>query len=223
MADMDQKDRCSCIYMAGIAGYFAPRAVFPSLVGRPRMLGILFGTDLKYSCSGMCKAGFSGFLHLALCCLRCTGKLDFWRWRLFFSGSLYLEVICSSCLPEEYRVADFSGRSSRNGFSIQHSSWFNSGYMFGISLPGLFWKNYPFYVKGGLSDPEVDPRPSQIPMVVEFLQLQYIDKMFDVRCAGPASSGSARENTVEFPQLQPVSWTWSFTRPLCATTDAHGR
>ena len=25
------------------------------------------------------------------------------------------------------------------------------------------------------------------------------------------------------PQLQPVSWTWSFTRPLCATTDAHGR
>ena len=60
----------------------------------------------------------------------------------------------------------------------------------------------------------------QIPMVVEFLQLQYIDKMFDVRCAGPASSGSGRENTVEFPQLQPVSWTWSFTRPLCATTVA---
>ena len=46
-------------------------------------------------------------------------------------------------------------------------------------------------------------------MVVEFLQLQHIDKMFDVRCAGPASSGSGRENTVEFPQLQPVSWTWS--------------
>ena len=60
-------------------------------------------------------------------------------------------------------------------------------------------------------------------MVVEFLQLQYIDKMFDVRCAGPASSGSGRENTVEFPQLQPVSWTWSFTRPLCTTTVAHGR
>ena len=60
MAVLDQKDRCSCIYKAGIAGYFAPRAVFPSLVGRPRMLGILAGTDLKYSCSGMCKAGFSG-------------------------------------------------------------------------------------------------------------------------------------------------------------------
>ena len=54
----------------------------------------------------------------------------------------------------------------------------------------------------------------QIPMVVEFLQLQYIDKMFDVRCAGPASSGSGRENTVEFPQLQPVSWTWSFHTPV---------
>ena len=56
-------------------------------------------------------------------------------------------------------------------------------------------------------------------MVVEILQLQYIDKMVDVGCAGPASSGSGRENTFEFPQLQPVSWT----RPLCATTDAHGR
>ena len=60
MADMDQKDRCSCMYKAGIAGYYAPRAVFPSLVGRPRMLGILAGTDLKDSCSGMYKAGFSG-------------------------------------------------------------------------------------------------------------------------------------------------------------------
>ena len=43
----------------------------------------------------------------------------------------------------------------------------------------------------------------QIPMVVEFLQLQYIDKMFDVRCAGPASSGSGRENTVEFHSYSP--------------------
>ena len=43
----------------------------------------------------------------------------------------------------------------------------------------------------------------QTPMFIEILQLQYNDKMFDVRCAGPASSGSGRENTVEFPQLQP--------------------
>ena len=111
-ADMNQKDRCSCMYKAGIAGYFAPRAVFPSLVGRFRMLGILAGTNLKYSCSGMCKAGFLVFLHLTLCCLRCTGKLDFGRWRLFFSGPLYLAVTCSSCLPEEYRFAYFREMAS---------------------------------------------------------------------------------------------------------------
>ena len=40
MVGMDQKVRCSCMYKAGIAGYYAPRAVFPSLVGRPRVLGI---------------------------------------------------------------------------------------------------------------------------------------------------------------------------------------
>ena len=39
----------------------------------------------------------------------------------------------------------------------------------------------------------------QIPMVLEFLQLQYIDKVVDVGCAGVVA------------------------RPLCATTDAHGR
>ena len=119
--------------------------------------------------------------------------------------------------------------------------------MFGISLEA-FWKNFTLsFVKGGLSDPEVDPRPlacklwslrscspslsstsrvvahRQILMVIEILQLQYIDKMVDVRCASPACSGFGREKTVEFPQLQPFSWTWSFTRPLCATTAAHGR
>ena len=37
---------------------------------------------------------------------------------------------------------------------------------------------------------------------------------------GLIRSGAGREETVEIPQLQPVSWTRSFTRPLCATTDA---
>ena len=41
MAGMDQKGRCR--YKAGIVGH---HAVFLSLVGRPRMLGILAGTDL---------------------------------------------------------------------------------------------------------------------------------------------------------------------------------
>ena len=35
MAGMDQKDRCSGTYKAGIAGYNAPRAVFSSLVRCP--------------------------------------------------------------------------------------------------------------------------------------------------------------------------------------------
>ena len=52
--------------------------------------------------------------------------------RPLVSGSHLLEL-----LPEKYRVAFFPGDDSRNGFSIQHSSWFNSEYMFGISLRGL--------------------------------------------------------------------------------------
>ena len=79
---------------------------------------------------------------------------------IFFYGSLHLEVTCSSYLPEEYRVASFPGDNSRNGFSIQHSSWFNCGYLFGISLRVISWNNFTLsYVKGGLSDPVVDPRP----------------------------------------------------------------
>ena len=56
----------------------------------------------------------------------------------------------------------------------------------------------------------------------DFLVAVY-DTVVDVCCAGPSSSGSGREETVEIPQLQPVSWTWSFARLLCATTAAHGR
>ena len=49
MAGMDQKGRCSGMYKAGIVGYYAPRAVFSSLFGRPRVLGILAGMDQKDS------------------------------------------------------------------------------------------------------------------------------------------------------------------------------
>ena len=41
---------CIGLYMAGIAGDSAPRAVFSSLVGRPRVRGILAGMDQKDSC-----------------------------------------------------------------------------------------------------------------------------------------------------------------------------
>ena len=47
MADMDQKDRCSCMYKAGIAGYYAPRAVFPSLVGRPHCSACRYGPEVQ--------------------------------------------------------------------------------------------------------------------------------------------------------------------------------
>ena len=75
---------------------------------------------------------------------------------VFFCGPLYLEVTCLSCLPEEYRVASFPGDYSWNGFRIQHSSRFNSGFMFGISLRGFFFfEEFTLsFVKGGLPDPE---------------------------------------------------------------------
>ena len=59
-------------------------------------------------------------------------------------------------------------------------------------------------------------------MFIEILQLQYNDKMVDVRCAGPASSGSGRENAVEFPQLQPV-WDLVVHTPVVCNDRSHGR
>ena len=77
-------------------------------------------------------------MHLALCCPRRTGILDYLGDGVyFFFGPLYLEVTCSSfCLRSTGLL--FLGDASRNGFSIQRSSWFNSGYMFGISLRCFF-------------------------------------------------------------------------------------
>ena len=96
-ANMNQKDRCGCMYKAGIAGYFAPRAVFLSLVGRPRVLRILAGTDLKYSCSGMCKAGFSGVSAPHAVLPEVYRKIGFWEMVLIFlrplvSGSHLFEL-----------------------------------------------------------------------------------------------------------------------------------
>ena len=107
LAGMDQKDRCSGIYMAGIACDKAPHAVFSSLVGRPRMLGILAGTDLKYICSGMYKAGFLVFLHLALCCPRHTGKMDYVGSGVYFLRPLVSGSHLFKLLPEKYSVAYF--------------------------------------------------------------------------------------------------------------------
>ena len=43
MAGIDQKDSCSDMYSAGVAGDYAPRAAFVSLVLRPKMLVIMAG------------------------------------------------------------------------------------------------------------------------------------------------------------------------------------
>ena len=148
MAGMDLQDRCSGLIMAGIDGYVAPRSVFPSLVCRPRMLGILACTDLKDSCSGMYKAVFSGVSAPRAVLPEAYRKIGlFGRWRLFFFGPLYLEVTCSSfCLRST--KCFFLGDDSRNGFSIQHSSWFNSEYMFGISLRGFLEEFHAFLREG---------------------------------------------------------------------------
>ena len=50
LAGMDQKDRCSGIYMAGIACDNAPRAVFSSLVHKHLMLGIMADMNQRDSC-----------------------------------------------------------------------------------------------------------------------------------------------------------------------------
>ena len=57
---IDQKDSCSDMYSAGVAGDIAPCAVFVSLVGRPKMLVILAVMDQKDSGSDMYYAGFAG-------------------------------------------------------------------------------------------------------------------------------------------------------------------
>ena len=49
--------------------------------------------------------------------------------------------------------------------------------------------------------------------IPEILQLQYTDKVVVVCRAGPAVRAQLWE-TVQIPQLQPVSWTWSLTCPL---------
>ena len=100
MADMDQKDRCSCMYKAGIAGHFAPRAVLPSLFGRPRMLGILAGTDLQYSCSGMCKAGFSGVYAPRAVLPEVYRKIGFWEMTWYSSSApcIWKSLVRAVCL-----------------------------------------------------------------------------------------------------------------------------
>ena len=58
----------------------------PWLAG-PECSAFLAGTDLKDSSSGMYKLVFLVFLHLALCCPRRTGKLDYLGDGVYFSSA----------------------------------------------------------------------------------------------------------------------------------------
>ena len=142
MAGMDQKDRCSGIYKTGIDGDNAPRAVFSFLVGRPKMLGILAGTDLKDSCSGMYKAVFSGVSAPRAVLPEVDSKIGFWEMAFIFLRPLVSGSHLFELLPEEYWVASF--REMTPGMV----SWFNSGYMFGISLRGFFRRIHAFLREG---------------------------------------------------------------------------
>ena len=160
MAGMDQKDRCTGIYKTGIDGHFAPRAVFPSLVGRPRMLGILAVADLKYSCSGIYQAGFSRVFAPRAVLPEAHRKIGlFGRWRVFHrpfvSGSHLFELS-----PAEYRVAFFP-EMTPGMVSVFNTLLGSTVDTCSASVHEALWKNFTLsYVKGGLSDPVVDPRPS---------------------------------------------------------------
>ena len=72
------------------------------------MLGILAGTDLKDSCSGMYKAGFSGVSAPRAVLPEAYRNLGlFGRWRVFFLRPLVSGSHLFELLPEEYRVAYF--------------------------------------------------------------------------------------------------------------------
>ena len=107
LAGLDQKDGCSGMDSAGIAGDSAPRAVFFSLVGRPRVLGILAGMDQMDSF------------------LRRTGYCFFWVMSsvsFCIQSSAWFESGYMHCVSLRYSHFQVCLR-------VQRSAWFDSGYM----------------------------------------------------------------------------------------------
>ena len=73
LAGMDQKDSYALFPgKAVIACDNAPRAVFPSLVGRPRVLGILASMDQKDSCPR--RTGYWFFLEMTSMSFRISAQ-----------------------------------------------------------------------------------------------------------------------------------------------------
>ena len=174
MAGLDLQDRFSGMIKAGIHGHVAPRAVFPSLVCRPRMLGILAGMDQEDSCSSMFKAGFAcgNALRAVFSSLVCRprvlgilagmGQKDSYALiacdiapRAVFSSLVH--KLLMPCIMAARNQRDSCPRRTGNWFfwemtsmrfCIQRSAWFDSGYMFGISLRGFLEEFHAFLREG---------------------------------------------------------------------------
>ena len=178
----------------GFVGDFPFRAVFPSVVAWPVMLGIIAGMDLKDSPRVWCAhrrlwqwhvPGL--FFFLAQCSLWLQtgpdalhhvrhGPEGYVRsWLVSLYGPLYLAVTCSIWFwPKEYSTSSFGEKTS--GVAVFSASWFDSGNIF-VPVYG-FW--------GVLS-------PYSAQCLVR--QLQFLYQVFH-RCS---------------------SWT-RFSCPLCAMT-----
>ena len=142
------------MYKAGIDGDNAPRAVFSSLVRRPRLLGTLAGMDQKNRCSGMNNAGIAGdsepravlsFLVGRPMMLRimagmlggivARGIQENWiSWEINLVPCIWQS--CVWCLVFAFVVQDcgISWEFTSGMVSVCNTPWFDIGYMFGFSL-----------------------------------------------------------------------------------------
>ena len=122
------------------------------------MLGILAGTDLKYICSDMYKAGFLVFIHLELFARGVQENWIIWEMACILPRPLVSGSHLFVLLPEEYRFAYFL-EMTPGMFPVFSTTLGSTADTCSASVQSLFWKKFTLsYVKGGLSDPEVDPR-----------------------------------------------------------------
>ena len=147
----------------GFAGDDALRAVFSSLVGRPRVLGILAGMDQKnsfalfpgkavFACDNAPHAVFSSLvgrprvlgilagLDQKGICPRRTGYWFFWE--MAFMGfciqrSAWFDSGYMHCVSLRYSHFQVCLR-------VQRSAWFDSGYMRCVSLRGFSGRSSRF-------------------------------------------------------------------------------
>ena len=140
----DQKDSCCGMYKAGIAGDYAPCAVFVSLVGRPRMLVILADMDQEDSCSGMTvRASPEVFRKIGI-----SWEINCYFLRPLVCGS----QLFGTGLPEEC-VRRFFWEITSGMVSVFSASRGDSGYMFCVISRRLHGEFSYFLCEGGTLDP----------------------------------------------------------------------